>query len=151
MKFLLFGGARDTGKTEIIYRLANFLTQRGYTIEAGEIPIEIKDFKCVLKGKKGTVLIHSYTDDVKSIKALCDFYGINVTVNIVITSIRNQGDYMRWRLIKDFPIDFENDTFVEIPLGKVVRGEMRRENIKWYLRAVEMLSQRIVLAPPFEL
>jgi len=152
MKFLLFGGARNTGKTESISRLTENLINKGYKeIYSKTIVNKYCDFQCVLQGKEKTILIHSHTDNIYSIKKLIEFYKSFDKIDIVITSIRNMDDGMRKNLKEMFPIDFLEDEVVEIPLAKVVSGKTRGRNIVWYLDKIEKLTLKLIELEPFEL
>ncbi len=42
MNYLLIGGAQSVGKSETIFRLANTLISRGFTLIAGTIPSALR-------------------------------------------------------------------------------------------------------------
>ena len=83
MKYLLISGAPNTGKTETIYDLTNYLIDIGYVDTSAAFispkPIPVTDFRCVLEkanseGKNIKILINSATDDAVQIDKFCNFY-----------------------------------------------------------------------------
>ena len=150
MKYFLFAGAANTGKTESIYRLTKKLIEnKKYEILKGEFPDTIKDFSCILIKRDFRILIHSYTDLPGCIKELKEFYQNNSHINLIITATRDKSDYMRNRLFNELDISLDN--IFEIPLGKVKRGMSRQLCIDWYLDSIEILALKIVEMSPFNL
>jgi hypothetical protein len=150
MKYLLFGGAPNTGKTESIYRLTKKLIDtKGYLVINGEEPSSNSDFQCIIEKDGRSVLIHTHTDLPGCIDQLVEFKSNNKDISIIISSVRDESDYLRDRLFDELSI-LTNDYF-EIPLGKVKRGESRSECIEWYLTGIEKLALKIVEMEPFNL
>jgi len=149
MKYLFFGGARNTGKTKSIFQLANYLiVVKGYEVISGKIYDTPRDFQCVIEKDNRKVLIQSYSDDIKCIKAFSEFLKKNAGVEIVIIAIRDNSDRMRSKLFEAIGhIDYE----LEIPLAKVKRGNSRENCLKWYLDNIEKLSEQIIVSDPFNL
>jgi len=147
MKGLFFGGARNTGKTESIYRLTKYLEEtKAYSVIAGRTYITLHEFQCILKKDHKKILIHSYSDDIRSINNFAKFYKENAPVDILIIAIRDESDNLRNQLFKTIGVlDFK----LEIPLGKVKRGESRELSIEWYLNEIEQISKHIIESKPF--
>ena len=150
MKYLFFGGAQNTGKTESILQLARKLRDDFDYKEIYKVIPERGDFQCILKKKNNKVLIQSDTDLPGCIKRLKKFYDENTDVDVVITSIRDIVDPMRYRLEKEMNITSKDYTF-EIPLGKVKRGRNREKCKIWYLELVQKLVKIIIKSEPFNL
>ncbi len=151
MKYIIFSGTRDTGKTKSVYRLTKkLISQDNYTVISGHFPNIIKDFKCILEKGHTRILIHSYTDNHACINALDNFYSDNNNVSHIITTARDIVDPMRSRLFNVLKIS-DKDNLFEIPLGKVRRGPTREECIKWYLGSIEELAYKIVKSSLFNL
>src|ERR1043165_8090863 len=98
MKYLLLGGAQSVGKTETIYRTAQFLLGRGFTVHSGTIPTTPVDFTAVLQGVDNSgvviyILVNGATDTPAIINNFVKFYnGLSITVDIIISSVRD-GSY----------------------------------------------------------
>lgn len=150
MNYLLFGGARDTGKSKSIYKLGEYLiNSKEYVIRSGHFPSPFQDFWCVLEKNDKVILLQSYTDLVKAVKELKTRRDEIDSVTHVITAIRNEGDHMRNRFWEILKIN-SSDNILEIPLGKVVGGRTRKMNIKWYLEKTLGVVKEIVKYSPFE-
>jgi vacuolar-type H+-ATPase subunit F/Vma7 len=150
LKYLLFAGAPNTGKTESILELAKHIRDVfGYKEVKNTIP-EKGDFHCVLEKLNKKVLIQSDTDLISCVRKLKRFYDDNKDVNLIITSVRDIVDSMRYRLEREMNMS-EEDTIVEIPLGKVRRGNNREECISWYTNNIQKIAQRIIRFEPFNL
>ena len=149
MNYLLYGGARNTGKSQSIYRITNFLIDiKNYTLIDGVFPSKFLDFTCVLEKGDNKILIQSGTDTVKLIIELKRQRDINKGITHIITANRNKSDYMRGRFSQILDIK-PTDYVFEIPLGKVVRGNTRNINLNWYLEGILNISKKIIKIPKF--
>ncbi|MDW7692725.1 hypothetical protein R9C00_11675 [Flammeovirgaceae bacterium SG7u.111] len=149
MNYLLFGGARDTGKSESVYNLANHLVRNlSYSVRSGNLPNSYAEFQCIIEKNDNVILIQSYTDLVQNIKSLKGIFNSNPDITHIITANRNEGDYMRQRFRNIMNIT-SNDYVFEIPLGKVISGNTREINIKWYLKGILKVAIGISNQSPF--
>lgn len=151
MNYLFYGGARSTGKTESITKFCDYLISRkGYTVKSGTFPPTVtkKDFECILVKKNKEILIQSYTDNVKIIKGLIKLKTSNPHITDIVTAIRNENDPMRKRLLNELKTN-SSDYVFEIPLGKVVKGTTRTNNIIWYQERILNIAKEISTLSPF--
>ncbi len=150
MNYFLFGGARDTGKSKSVYKIADYLINtKGYSDRSGSFPAKYSEFRCILVKDDNVILIQSYTDLVKMIIDLKNARDSNKDITHIITANRNEGDHMRNRFRKILNIT-STDYVFEIPLGKVIAGKTRRANILWYLDGVLRIAKEITNNPPFK-
>ncbi|MDA3886870.1 MAG: hypothetical protein PF638_14880 [Candidatus Delongbacteria bacterium] len=151
MKYLFFGGAPNTGKSESILKLAKKMRDEFDYKEIYKVIPERGDFQCILEKANIKVLIQSDTDTPGCIKKLKKFYSENTDIYLIITSIRDIVDPMRNLLKKEMNISNEDYTF-EIPLGRVTRRWNKRVNcISWYLDSVQKLAIEVVESKPLSI
>lgn len=149
MNYLLYGGARDTGKSKSIYQVADFLKNtKGYSDRNKSFPLTFLDFRCILEKGDKVILIQSYTDLVSAIKDLKNVRDANKDITHIITANRNEGDRMRKRFRKILNIT-PTDFVFEIPLGKVITGKTKSANIDWYLDGTLRIAKKITINAPF--
>jgi len=149
MNYFLFGGARDTGKSKSVYKIADFLINtKGYTVINGSFPAQYSEFRCIIVKDDKVILIQSYTDLVGAITDLKKVRDSNKDITHIITANRNEGDHMRNRFRKILNIT-STDYILEIPLGKVIAGKTRRANIVWYLDGVLKIAKELTNNAPF--
>ncbi|MDM8159659.1 hypothetical protein QUH73_07535 [Labilibaculum sp. K2S] len=149
MNYFLFGGARNTGKSKSVYKIADFLINtKGYTVRSGSFPVNYSEFRCIIVKDDKVILIQSYTDLVKMIIDLKRVRELNKDITHIITANRNESDYMRNRFRKMLNIA-STDYIFEIPLGKVIAGKTRSANIVWYLNGVLRIAKEITNNVPF--
>ena len=159
MKVLLISGEKDSGKSTLIYSIANWLEQRGYqpdnVNEKGFWKFEriseddqtsnknSRDIQTFFEKNDVRVYVHSATDDEKRIgelKEVIDKEGVNI--DVLITSARNYGDNMRNLLCENmkwkesgYQLHDKNDNLIrEIPLVKIKYfSDKDKEKMKeWY-------------------
>lgn len=158
MECLLIGGAQSVGKSGTIYRLANDLVSRGFSVSAGSIPARFSDFKAILigfnkSGDKITIIINSPTDTVDIINDFKKFYDDNGGVyDILISSIRDDDFWPRNDFFKIMNITSAKNFILEIPLAKITR---RTTNLpialRWYRSQIDNLINHTLTNNPFNL
>jgi len=151
MNYFLFGGTSNTGKTQSINSLCHYLIHHlgyQYFLEKEVIGADPSDFQCILIKENKKILIHSPTDSKACIQDLCTFYQAHQDVAIIITAIRNIDDPMRSYLEENLPITSE-DFCCEIPLGKVITGPRRKDNLIWYLEHIDSIAEKLIVLAPF--
>lgn len=98
MKYLLLGGAPNTGKTGSLNRLADKLIHiKGFKVVVNwNYPPKVTngDFRIILEGLDNNenqirIFINSATDNKKIIQECKNFYDANQPVSIIISSIRD--------------------------------------------------------------
>jgi len=150
MNYLFFGGAPRTGKSEAIWALANHLVQeKGYAVIEGNIPADKDDFQCILQKGGRLLLIHSYTDLPWCVEKMIGLYRTYPGVHVVVSSIRDEGDWMRAHLLGELGLT-DADYVLEIPLAKITRRNSAEESIAWYKKSIIGLTKSIIARPPFE-
>lgn len=158
MKYLLLGGAPNTGKTSAIYRLAQFLLNRNYIIIEGSFPSQISDFKIVLQGSDNIgnlirIIINSATDyknNIEELKKLND--KLSGSIQIIISSVRDGAIWPREQFFEIMEIDNNKDVVIEIPLGRANRrGENLPVQLAWYERTLDNLLNHTLSNSPFNI
>lgn len=159
MKYLLFGGAPNTGKTGGITRLAELLiTTKGFSVTANwnYPPTSTnRDFRVILEGldnKKNLIRIYinSATDTRKIIQDCKKFYDANHSIDIVVSSIRDIFS-ARIDFFNIMKVNNSTDYILELPLGKVRRGNHRPLCLKWYEQKLDQLVKNVIENNPFSL
>lgn len=158
MNYLLIGGAQSVGKSETIFRLANSLISRGFTLIAGTIPATFNDFRCVLEGldnnkKIVKIILNSPSDTVSIINEFKNFYDINGSnYDIVISSIRDEGFYPRTDFFRIMNLNPKTNLILEIPLAKITRrGINFTTALNWYNTQIDNLINHSLQNHPFNL
>ncbi|PIF30769.1 hypothetical protein CLU81_1218 [Flavobacterium sp. 9] len=159
MKYLLFGGAPETGKTGAITRLELWLiTTKRFTVKANwNYPPSAthRDFRVILErfddnGNLIRIYINSATDTKQIIQDCKDFHDANLPVDITISSIRDVFD-VRQHFFTVMEVDNTKDYILEVPLGKVRRGTHRRLCLNWYEKKIDNLVSTVLENNPFSL
>lgn len=169
MKYLLFGGAQNVGKSETIWRTAQYLINaKSFSIVAGTLPSgplslsnPFWDFKVVLEGidKHGNpikVLFVSATDTYSIIDWAKDFWDqLPFTVDIVVSSIRDDFDpspySLRQYFFDKFGVHQSGNFFIEIPLAKITRRNFFTNSLKWYQNSLDSLSIHLLANQPYNI
>jgi len=141
MEYLLFSGAQNTGKTSSIVKYKNLLISKyGYTETI------IDKHNCfIIENSDKRILVYPHTDTPYLIDGLVKHLSVE-QVNYVITACRSVGDTERDYLINALKI---HDQFLEIPLGRMVRGAKRTNAVRWYLNSVLVVAEIIGKTAPF--
>jgi hypothetical protein len=71
-------------------------------------------------------------------------------IDVLIIAARDESDPMRNYLFNQLAIS-DPDKYLEIPLGRMVRGGRRRIALTWYFASVLEVAKRIGLLSPFNL
>lgn len=156
MNSLLIGGAQNTGKSKAIYRIANTLHGKGFTIIAGSIPATFNDFMVVLKGidnngKESIIIINSATDTEDIIKAFKRFFDKNGKYHIMISSIRDDNYYPRKEFFDIMKLNVD-ETVLEIPFAKITRiKKYRAKPLKWFADNMDNLINHVLKNNPFNI
>ncbi len=147
MKYLLFEGSSNVGKTSAIIRMANKLVSRyGYNC-IGTIPTSgcNCDFKAVLErtlknGDTRRILVNSASDTPKIIDAFKDYASCNGPYNMIISSCREE-DFLYNYFCKTFSISNE-DIVLEIPMAKInhKNESLKQKGMKWYKDKIDHLA-----------
>lgn len=158
MNYLLIGGAQSVGKSETIFRLANNLISRGFTLKAGTIPTTFTDFRCVLEGLDNNknivkIILNSPSDTVPIINDFKKFYDTNGGIyDIVISSIRDEGFHPRTDFFRIMNLNPITNFILEIPLAKITRrGTNFTTALNWYNTQIDNLINHSLQNQPFNL
>ena len=158
MKYLLLGGAESVGKTETMYRTAQYLLSFGFTLFAGTIPTTSRDFTAVLNGNDKTgktiyILLISATDTPVIIQDSVKFFkSLSITVDIIISSVRDDSYGVRRDFFRLMNINLTTDIVIEIPLAKITRqGGNFTTAIQWYRRTLDAVIVHSLSNQPFNI
>ena len=156
MKYLLFGGAPNVGKSECIYRLAVHLKGMGFSDLHLSVPATFSDFRAVLEGLDKTgmpvhVIVNSATDTPDLIDDFKDFYDQNGAYDILISSVRDDNFWPRDDFFSTMGINPSSPDLVEVPLAKVTRRNYFPVALSWYSDKLDKLSLHLLSNPPFNL
>ncbi|GAB6392463.1 MAG: hypothetical protein MdMp014T_1836 [Treponematales bacterium] len=152
---LLFGGARDTGKTGAVHRVKDYLVKsRGFRILASDLT-HAPDFCALLEGQsnaKKTIRVGLIggTDSAAKMRRAADFFAKQKpqhgSPDFWVSTIRD--DFQLPKDPKNERVMFENILGVlvgkdrmEIPLGKVRGGSGRPAASIWYAAKIDLLAQ----------
>lgn len=167
MKILLVGGAPNTGKTETLVYIANYLVNKGFNLilctanDGNKINLpstvsgtkQAKDFFAHfggknIHGKEIKITITSPSDNSDLIDKSYNFIKKN-PADIFISSIRDIG-FERKYFIDKFNL-LEN-YFYEFPLAKMSRKNNNWFTAKrWYESTVHKIIEFILKSFPFEI
>jgi len=155
MYCLQISGFQHTGKNIAIVSLGNWLLERGYVHDKGDLipPRGARtNFKTVLRHPtlSKRVLLNTASDFKINADQLLQFYRSHEPIDVLITSIRDAGIErmaMENAIRQLRPIQTE-----EMPLAKISgqRGDFGAA-LNNYERRVEFLCQFILKAVPFQL
>lgn len=157
MVCLLFGGAPSVGKSETIYRLAQYLMAKGFTDVLGLVPATFSDFSAVLegvdlKGVQVRVIINTATDTPGIIENFKAFYDANGNYEILVSSVRDDNFWPRAEFFGIMGISPSTHQIIEIPLAKITRRDINFYTaLAWYEKSIDKLTHHILGLPPFEL
>ncbi|NHM01471.1 hypothetical protein [Flavobacterium difficile] len=159
MKYLLLGGAPNTGKTGSLNRLAaTLITTKGFRNVANwNYPPTVTngDFRLILEGLDNNknlirIYINSASDTKKIIQDCKKFYDDNQPVDIIISSIRDIFS-ARTEFFNIMKVDNSIDYIMELPLAKVRRGNHRGLCLKWYEEKIDKLAVHTLENDPYNL
>ena len=149
MKYLLFEGASNVGKTTAIIRFANSLINKhGYVCINGTVPAagSNKDFKAVLENanaKSGAkrIIVNSASDYLETLDECKSFADSNKPYDIVISSCRMEQKLYSY-FFKIFSVNISNDKVFEIPMAKINHRNQALKNhaMQWYKDKIEALA-----------
>jgi hypothetical protein len=159
MKYLLFGGAPNTGKTGSITRLAALLINtNGFSVISNwnypPTPAN-SDFRVILEGLDNNknlirIYLNSATDTEKIIQECKNFYDASQRVDIIVSSIRDIHG-LRSEFLNTMKINNSIDYILEVPLAKVRQGKNRGLCLKWYEQKIDELVIIALKNAPFNL
>lgn len=148
MKYLLFEGASNVGKTTAIIRFANSLINKhGYVCVNGNIPAagSNKD-KAVLENanaKSGykRIIVNSASDYPETLDECKTFADSNLPYDIVISSCRMEKNLYSY-FFKIFSVNSSRDKVFEIPMAKINHRNQALKNhaMKWYKDKIDKLA-----------
>jgi len=151
MKYLLFAGPGDVGKTTIIGRMARNLRGRGYrVVDEGISTMPEKwgygmrqnphhDFYVLLEKNGKFIVVYSWGDTQKMIQWLADYIKElqkrRIEIFLVIAATRDASEGLYNFTYNILGLNASNCT--EIPMGRMVRGERRRAlGMDWYINSM---------------
>lgn len=148
MKYLLFEGSANVGKTAAINRFAhNLISNYGYSCIVGVIPgINSKsEFQAVLENKtaktgKKRIVINSASDYASTINFVKEFCDNNGPYDVLISSCREEKKLYD-HFFKVFAIS-SNDKVFELPMAKISHrnATLKKNGIKWFKEKVDALA-----------
>lgn len=149
MKYLLFEGASNVGKTTAIIRFANnLINNHGYVCVNGNVPAAgvKKDFKAVLENtnaKSGAkrIIVNSASDYQETLDECKNFADSNTPYDIVISSCRMEQKLYSY-FFKIFSVNNSTDKVFEIPMAKINHRNQVLKNhaMKWYKDKIDALA-----------
>ena len=169
MKYLLFGGAQSVGKSETIWRTAQFLINiKGFQVLAGTIPNgpfttvnPFVDFRVVLEGYDQNnclvkVLFVSATDTYSIIDGAKVFWDkLPFQIDIIVSSVRDDfapsSNSLRQYFFDIFLVHQAGNSFLEIPLAKITRRNSFVNALKWYQDSLDLLLRRLLSHQPYSI
>ncbi len=154
MDCLLISGAQDTGKTTTIFGLYALFLNRGFTIihqEPAQIAAPLNNMRAVLQNpvNQRRLLLNSRSDYPGNGQELISYYQRYLPIDVVVTSIRDQGDErtdMEAAVRSLAPFQT-----VEVPLAKVTRINNRAAAETNYWNRVLALCAFILAGQPFSI
>ena len=143
MKYLLLTGAKNTGKSSVIYRLTQKLEAEGYSVEtAGKFPKSLKDYQCVLTKNNQRIFIHSYAD-TESLEEFSSFYNDNKNVDLVVVALEETGT-KRSQLFDILSITETDEDVIEIPLSRTIGRDDDNQAVENYLEKMQRLTSALI-------
>lgn len=145
MKYLLFEGSSNVGKTTAIIRFANNLVNKhGYFCVNGNIPAagSNKDFKAVLENTNAKrIIVNSASDYLETLDECKSFVDSNKPCDIIISSCRMEQDLYSY-FFKIFSVDNSTDKIFEIPMAKINHRNqaLKKHAMKWYKDKIDALA-----------
>lgn len=165
MRILLLGGRENSGKTETLINLRDWLKNNGWQNNHEEPNGNFqKDFICWLSGGKNkikNIILNTAADDLTSINKLKEFIQYYKNSNnsnfdnvLLISAIRapvnTAKDRLRKELLDYLQLEFkfyEND-LVEMPVTHIYRSNS--QILDWYNKKVLLILEKLLANPPFE-
>lgn len=154
MKYLLFEGGQNVGKTTAIIRFANSLINKhGYVCVNGNVPAigSNKDFKAVLENanaKSGTkkIIVNSASDYLETLDECKSFADSNKPYDIIISSCRMEQNLYSY-FFKIFSINNSTDKIFEIPMAKINHRNqvLKKHAMRWYKDKIDNLADFLFL------
>jgi hypothetical protein len=159
VKYFLFGGAVNVGKTEAVAHLAHHLLGRGFRDINNLFPAIQKlqpdpDFCTLLEGldannKNIRVIVNSATDQQSNIDALVDFCHANSPYDIVVSSVRCEGYPIRQYFFTQLAIN-SSDIVMELPMASVSAHHNNYQQMRqWYADKINTIVHILLATPPF--
>jgi GTPase SAR1 family protein len=159
MKYLVFAGPGDVGKTTIIGRMARSLISQGFkVVDEGistmpdnsgyGLPKKLHDDFYVLLEKNGKfIVLYSWGDNEKVITWLANYLkelydrGLRIFLVIMATRDGSEGLYNFTSRV----IGLDNSNRIEIPMGRMVRGTRRSPGLDWYVNSLSNIIEASIL------
>jgi len=157
MMCLLLSGATDVGKTTAVYAVKDYLVNiRHFTIVNIDPsnPIKPEDFNAILEGKnKNGKTIHiglmaGLDTKAKMKNALAFFQQYQINCDFYVATIRDDfepnnpnNDRKVFQQILGNLVGKER---IEIPMGKVRRGNDRPQALIWYNEKIDLLCRQFL-------
>ena len=149
MKYLLFEGGQNVGKTTAIIRFANSLiNNHGYVCVNGNIPAagSNTDFKAVLENANAVsgykrIIVNSASDYQETLDECKTFADSNLPYDIVISSCRMEKNLYSY-FFKIFSVNSSSDKVFEIPMAKINHRNqaLKKHAMRWYKDKIDVLA-----------
>ena len=148
MKYLLFEGSSNVGKTTAINRFAhNLISKYSYNCVVGNLPPvgSKKDFQIVLENKnsnngKKRVMVNSASDSTDIIDSAKVFCNSNTPYDVIVSSCREEVNLYN-HFFTVFSIS-PNDKLFELPMAKINHRNptLKAHGMKWFKDKVDILA-----------
>lgn len=148
MKYLLFEGSSNVGKTSSINRFAhNLILNYGYNCVVGNLPPvgSKKDFQIVLENKTSNngnkrVVVNSASDSTEIIDSANVFCNSNIPYDVIVSSCREEAHLYTY-FFTVFSIS-SNDKVFELPMAKINHRNpiLKSQGMRWFKNKVDILS-----------
>ena len=157
MKFLVYTGAQDSGKTSSVWRLAHHFERIGFDLDPNgvdsnfpdeyQVPVDRVDFYCLLLRGESYILCSTYSDYKKNLVWFKNYMIAlerqGIKVNLVVMTSRDPLDDLFEYTQTTIGLMTENS--VIIPLARMSPEQVRERSIPWYMNSVfDLVVERIL-------
>jgi glycosyltransferase involved in cell wall biosynthesis len=158
MKYLVYTGTQDSGKTSSVWRLAHHFLGIGFELDPNGldtnhpdqygVPVIREDFYCLLKRNENYILCSTYSDYKKDLVWLKNYIAFledkGMKINLVVMTSRDPMDDLFE--FTQATVGLTDDNRVVIPLARMSPESVRNRSIVWYMDSVfNLVVNRVLL------